>query len=282
MSFEPDRRALLIGAGALAASWGLPASATPVCELFGNTVMWDVEHALWTSMGKTPSGKVIYVVGAPWCPYCQRIYRSYRDNPIDVELRFLPMDAFQQADQRKLVDILIHQDGSGLERTFLTGEPPRIDVDETTYRMVHDAARHAAYGLRERLRPHFGKWGSPVLLHHETDGRFAPYIGFVDPAEIAVYVRPDSAAAQPVYPSIASLRGERVIAPKRVTVGAQGALMLALPREDMPAASCHAEGFAFTAVAEVSSGGKEWYRVEGVVFDGDMAYGYVDRAAIVG
>lgn len=282
MPCEPDRRSVLLGAAALAATWAAPASANPACKLFDNTIMWDVEHALWTSTGKTPSGKVIYVVGAPWCPYCQRIYRSHRENPIDVELRFLPMDVPQQADQRKLVDILIHQDGSGLERTYLTGEPPKIDVDAATYRLVLDAARHAAYGLRERLRPHFGKWGSPVLLHLEAGGGFAPYIGFVDPAEIAGYVRPDADTVEPVYPSLSSMMDERPIARKVVHVGAEGALMLSLPHDDMAAAGCLAQDFALTAVAEVSGGGKEWYKVEGIVFDGDVAHAYVDRASVTG
>lgn len=282
MPFEMNRRALILGAGASATLYGLPAAANPHCEAFAKTVIWDVEHALWTSTGPTPSGKVIYVVGAPWCPYCKRVYLTFMENPLDVELRFVPMDVPQQKDQRRLVDIIVNQDGSGLDRTYRTGKAPRIDVDDATYKMVLDAARGAAFGLRERLRPSFGTWGSPVFLFLAKEGGFIGLHGYHDVAELAADARPASAEAKAVYPQIAPFLIERPIDIKVVRTGERGSLMLTLPRWDMATINCLAGNFALNAVAEVTVDDTHWYKVHGLVIEGELNFGYVEQKTVYG
>src|SRR5690606_1288118 len=110
--------------------------------------------------------------------------------------------------------------GSGLERTYLTGAPPRIDVDHATYKMILDAARGASFGLRERLRPVFGQWGSPIFMYQHVGGGYNPVIGFAELAEMAAEAKPNSADVEPVYPLLSSFGGERPVTPKNVTVGA--------------------------------------------------------------
>ena len=81
------RHLMAIGAGAL-----LFPKATLAGELsFSPDLIYEnLEKSIWLSTNRSAS-RAVYVVAAPWCPYCKQLYDAQAAISHDVDFRFVYM-----------------------------------------------------------------------------------------------------------------------------------------------------------------------------------------------
>ncbi|KGF68816.1 hypothetical protein LL06_14455 [Hoeflea sp. BAL378] len=83
------RRNFLVGTAALAV---LPKSALAASDMdFTAQVIHDnLEKSIWLSTNRNGS-RALYVVAAPWCPFCRQLYFAQKELEHDIDYRFVFM-----------------------------------------------------------------------------------------------------------------------------------------------------------------------------------------------
>ncbi len=159
------RRSVMVGLAGTAFAASLPGRsfAQSLCEVWPQTLLWDIKHALWGST----SGEYedcVYMIGGPWCPVCRRSVNEYFDGKLKFELRFVPFDAVQMKHRRQMADIVLNN-VDGIKRTFVDNTPapsfpPQVE------KLIHDANFIAAEGFK----PRFKNLASPTFVYDDGEG----------------------------------------------------------------------------------------------------------------
>nr|CAD6423682.1 hypothetical protein REQ54_02526 [Rhizobium sp. Q54] len=245
--------------------------AQSLCAVWDKTLLWDLNHALW---GGADSGNanVVYLLGAPWCPFCKRAVREYLEGTFPFELRFVPLDAIQNSHRQQQADIVLNGI-DGLRRTFVEKgvKPPSFNPD--LQRLIYEANFVAQDGFRRR----FPDMKSPTYLY-VTSKSATKFTGYKPWPEFTGDLRPYgheifnfANELEPILSEIKKLpRGVKANTAYRTAIHA-------LPDSRSASAGC-ASNRELNVVAEVNFNGVDWLKVEALItHDDEIIHGFVDR-----
>lgn len=174
-----------------------------VCDPSNNAAYEDLANSPWNSVNARPGYGVIYAIGAPWCPYCKRVYMLAQSGSVPIEFRFLGMDPFNTEDFKKIADNIKHGE-EGIKRTYLGKKSKPMPIKEIDY--LSEGAIFTAFALKARFKPIIKRlneksgvpkpisWGSPVIIGI-FDKHLVPFIGVPKLEAMANDLKPHSAVA---------------------------------------------------------------------------------------
>ncbi|MBB3017442.1 thiol-disulfide isomerase/thioredoxin [Microvirga lupini] len=268
------RRNLLASMLVSAASPLLPTVAfgQSLCEVWDKTLVWDVKHSLWGTSGASSQGKVVYLIGAPWCPFCRRLVNEYLEGRHNFELRFIPIDVVQRKHREQQADIVINK-LDGLKRTFVKGDKVP-GISPAMEKLIHDANFIAQEGLKVRFTMGKGLV-SPTVVYEKTEGT-STITGYKPLTEFASSIRPMKDPGKDLSTDLEQLLAqEKQIAPGRMANLRRKTAIHALPNDASASVGCVASR-SLKAIAECNMNGQDWLKVEALVsLEHEPIYGYI-------
>jgi hypothetical protein len=231
------------------------ASAQALCDVWGQTMLWDARHALWGSSHPQGRERVVYALAAPWCPYTQQLVRDYLDGPGDYELRVVPMDAKQAMHRDQQADIVLNN-FDGIKRTFIDRVADQ-SIDSGMIKRIHDANFIAQQGIVRRFTTEL-TW--PALIYQKSSGAssFAGYLPLTDIVDDLVPI--DYTVTNFSTDLAAMAAAEQRLGNTSVKFGYSSAIH-ALPDDRSASAHCAAKGMEYQALATVTWQGNDWVKV---------------------
>jgi hypothetical protein len=213
-----------------------------------------------------------YVISAPWCGYCQRLYRRTRDLE-GVQLRWIKTDARSPEHETQIAAASLSRDTAALDAIYLgEGELPEITNPAAADRIVkiHDAAMQAL--IRDLELRSGVRFGYPTLVYAAADGiRIEPASS--EPAEqlAAVAARPEAKSVEPAAYRLAfaDLAGEPIAGVVVATAG--GADIRVIPDRSAPRIVRLEPDQGVRAAGKVALGGDVWYAAT-VYRSGEVGY----------
>lgn len=239
---------------------------TPSRAQTGADLMNTLDGSIWIADGRTAS-KQIYVIAAPWCPYCRALYQSTRGMEDKVQIRWIEADG---------------RDDDGVSFVGLTAANPSPDLLAAMYgpRPVRPHAvpsplrqNVAAYteGLAQFMwrnlnRITHGEFGGyPTLIWMEADGIH----GGGHDVQVAsvidrVVERPQGVAPTPAGKGLVELKFSRQpILSDQYCAALPSVRGRALPDEHAPPSLILRKGLCLTAVNLVVIDGERWIEAKG-------------------
>ena len=246
------------------------ASAQSLCSVWDKTLLWDFRHALW---GAAPGDqKIVYLIGAPWCPFSKQAVKEHLTEGLPFELRFVPIDAVQASHRVQQADIVLNK-VDGLRRTFLEARPKVPAIDPELVKLIHDANFVAQHGFQQR----FSDLKSPTFIY-ETPRGAASAAGYKPWSEMASDLAPLGHETTDFANQLEAVRAATRKLAQPVTMKTMYRTAVhSLPDAASPSAGC-VSYTTFKAVAEIHHSATDWVKVEALESkDKEAIYGYVDR-----
>lgn len=163
-----------------------------------DTVMRLLDNAIWIPDGQA-SQKQIYVISAPWCPYCQKVYQSTRTLGKKVQLRWIEMSGSHNDSLSYIGAIAQTRDPKLLDSMYKYVNPSpassmTIAQNADAYNSIVGSAIEIALCYPQRAKCS----GFPLLIWLEADGVHAGrWNTNVESILPAIVDRPQAAAIKP-------------------------------------------------------------------------------------
>ena len=235
------------------------------------TELMDTLDALsWVADG-ADSQRHAYVISAPWCGYCQRLYRRSRGIE-GVQLRWVKTDARSPEHERQIAAATLTRDPAVLDAIYMgQGSLPEITDPEAGERLIaiHDASVQAIVSFLERRG---GRLGYPTLIYAARDGvRVEP--ASEDPiAQLAaVAPRSDAVMGEPAAHHVATAELDEQPAAGVVVARAEGATVRAMPHRSGARILSLEPSQGVRAQSTLRVDGEQWYAVS-VFRNGGVGY----------
>lgn len=125
------------------------------------------EFASLYSAGPPPTkGRpIMYILGAPWCPYCAQSFRSLQTtSQYKFDVRYLPAQGSSELHSNQIADIAIDGSTAALVRVYVQktfAKGTFTDAQKEFVEEVQDATDNA---LRERFGGSLKGWGTPTAF----------------------------------------------------------------------------------------------------------------------
>lgn len=266
------RRELLASLAALALPSGFGEAAAPAADLI------DLLYNLTWIPDGGPWEKHAYVVYAPWCPYCKRLYALSRPLAGRMQLRWIPAGSRTAQWRRYNAALGLSRDPRQLAAVFTAGRVtetgskhfPSVDLNEGVI-AAHSAEISELAGRT---------WGFPTVVYRSAAG-VKGFTGIATNFED----RLATAVDDPRYPvdrskSLELLRrsfSETPLLDNQHVRGRRRTDVHALPFADAPVIGRFDAGESRLALAEIAADGGRWVAIP---FYRDDLRGYVPRAEI--
>ena len=278
-----SRRQLMKVSGGLVLAASIPVfrgqAATPSEIMVDDaTTLSYLDNAAWIPQGR-PSDKQAYVVAAPWCPYCQALYKAAGTAKLDVQLRWVmayPRDAQSEAKNRYAA---ITRSTEALDHTYKTGAPlPNLPDDARWLAAWNDGVRLALQPRENaRIAGTGAGYGATPSVYWPTADGLALRTGF-NPGDIqklfqGIVARPEAKDIVPIATTFSgTVTAERQLSMMLCTQ--KGTTLRAVPSlaapaiQTLPPQSC----LSGNKIAETSADGRWVY----------MPYAHEGQATIGG
>ena len=245
-----------VAAGASLAGFGPARGDAPQLDL-----LETLNDLSWVADGNA-GARFVYVIYAPWCPYCKQLYIETRGLKSSLQIRWIVAGSTNERARRNNIKIASSREPAQLRELFASGDiasetavvPYAIDLNET----VLQALRPALDQLIQR------SFGYPTLVFHTTRG---PRAQAGTPRSPQTYLQDNVAAttAAPREPAslawlkrpmreIESLRGKSAVVQRATQVRA-------LPFDDVPVVGSIAPGQSHRATRIVEAEGTSWVSI---------------------
>lgn len=271
------RKFLAVGAAALASpALSIPAFSQTLCEVWDQTLLWDVRHALWGSSSSQRLERVVYVLATPWCPYAQKLVREYLDGPGDYEMRIVPFDVPQAVHRLQQADIVLNN-LEGIKRTFVdrVGSPT---LSSEMQKRIHDANLIAQEGFGLRFPT---KFVSPAMIYQDADGANS-FAGYKALSEFDTTLVPIDYEIHNLAADLeAIVSAERRMSPRAIQTHYATAIH-ALPDDRSASVGCSKANIVYPrAVGTITWLGTDWVKAHVLnTVDGEPVYGYLQARDI--
>ena len=231
-----------------------------------------LESLAWVPDGPA-SDRQVYVISAPWCGYCRRLYNNTKDLA-DLQLRWIKTGARNAKHARQIAAASLSREPAALQAIYLGGTLPAVPDGPAAERIV-DIHERAFSVLSEEIKQRTGgRWGFPTLVYATADGLRVTGASDDPASQLSdVLARPEARDLEPLAPRVAN--AEFATEPLEGTVvgtGAGDGAVRLLPGAHAPVITRLREGRGFDAQSKLTVDGELWYAVR--VFR-DGAPGYV-------
>jgi len=170
-----DTSPLLARRTLLGAAMATGASLAGIATARGDAPQLDLFQTLndlsWVADGSAGS-RFVYVIYAPWCPYCKKLYAETRGLASSVQIRWIAAGSTNERARLNNIKIASSRDPAKLRELFASGDiagetaavPYAIDMNET----VLQALRPTLDQLIKR------SYGYPTLVFRTSRGGVPP------------------------------------------------------------------------------------------------------------
>jgi len=138
-------------------------------------VAYNLERAAWLSTNRS-ARRAVYVIAAPWCPYCEQLYRAQAQVQHDIDFRYVYLSERQFGPAVANAFYSDEQDQVGLfygdRRARNPGLPDTSkqvldDVNTVTTHLMDDALKSLAGG----------RWAFPTVIWRDEAGTIHATVG---------------------------------------------------------------------------------------------------------
>ncbi len=144
----------------------------------------------WRELGTVFSGgapsvagrPTVFIWGAPWCPYCAELFRTFQAKPYRLNVKFVPGDSRNDQHARQITDIVTDGGINALVRTYVQKSAPTPNFSEAERKFINDVQTATGGALQIRFQIPGGKWGSPTAFLFEN-GQIRALPGMLNFAE---------------------------------------------------------------------------------------------------
>ncbi|MFY9641591.1 MAG: hypothetical protein WAK07_11940 [Rhodomicrobium sp.] len=263
--------ALMLGASMIAAG---PARAQGIVYS-DPELLAALENSYWIALSESHPKK-IYVLAAPWCPICRQLHKTLREEPSDIEYRFILTAPRSQSDRVKIGHAAFSRTAAALDEVYGRG----VDVQR-----IATPAETFADGLNDAL------WTAlnPALQARSAQPIGLPLLVFPSAGRVRVVagIPPNfaalSAAADATGPvadqphRLSSLLAAppqlKPIAAKIAFARRDGAALYIAPHSAATKLAKLKAGTGFMAAAATEQNGERWYAFQFVVNGPAAAFG---------
>lgn len=228
---------------------------------------YELETMLWSPASARPNAPVIYVIGAPWCPYTKGILEQSRRQNLPFELRFVLLDAPNELNKDQVVDAALNRSPAALERILFRGEADISKITPANRELILEVQDATMYALRTRMEliiKEAGKKniGWPYVVGTSANrftvgmnatptwGKAYEYLGPTAPRSIG---------PNPLRRFIATGVGPVAPASGAALAKANGARIRVLPHDKALSAYCLEAGRGLRITGTVDVDGHKWF-----------------------
>lgn len=120
---------------------------------------WSEFYSLWgAGLSRGEGRPVLFIVGAPWCPYCAELLKVYKSKTYQFDVRFVPKEAMNDLHRRQVTDLVVNGGAASVVRVF---EQRRADITKLAPQM-HEIVNNVQVTLRQGLSARFETPGKPL------------------------------------------------------------------------------------------------------------------------
>lgn len=203
---------------------------------------------------------VAFVLGAPWCPYCAQLMRTFRPQQFNFDIRFVPKDAQTQLHRDQLADIVVDGGAASVIRVF---EQHRANVSKITpqqHSFINDVQLSVLYGMKVRYERPDRQMASPTTVYMTRGGIFV-YVGMPNLRYIAdeIVGSGDGSRYQRARRFLTSGIPPSAVIPTTPYAKKANVRLRILPDVSAFTADCLQQGQGFRNARKTVVDGREWF-----------------------
>jgi hypothetical protein len=132
---------------------------------------WRELYSLYTAeQSRGPDRPVIFIMGAPWCPYCAQLLKMLQTKRYSFDVQLVPVSAINELHKDQLADLVMDGTQASIVRVF---EQRRADISSITpeqRQFVNDVQLATAIALNLRFAERGKNFGLPTTLYWSHAG----------------------------------------------------------------------------------------------------------------
>lgn len=135
------------------------------CRTSDLDVWRQLSATFWASAKDADLNKPhVYVLAAPWCPYCAEYFRTVQARSDDIDYRFIPMFGRDDRSRKQVVDIAVEAGSESLARVFVGRAAKDHGLSAWQVKTINDYHNAAEWLLRKRYEGIVSAWGVPLTI----------------------------------------------------------------------------------------------------------------------
>lgn len=154
----------------LVAALGLSAPASAWCG--GKPIdTWREFYSLWgADLSRGEGRPMLFVFGAPWCPYCAETLKIYQSKEWRFDIRFVPKDAVGDLHRSQIADLIIDGGAASVVRVFEQRRADLSKISPAVAKWVTDVQLTTQHALNVRFIDQGGRLDSPTSFYLDRSG----------------------------------------------------------------------------------------------------------------
>lgn len=255
------RTALKIGAAASMMPTSIFAETFSAIQILNN-----LEKSIFLSTNKNAT-KCLYIIAAPWCPFCKALYEAQVATNHDVDFRFVQM-SFQQY-------------GPAILNSFFSAEADKMGLfykDPFAYNNAISSSAVSLYDNINRVTVHrmnkdlgqivqgsggtaaMGRWGYPTVVFENPTSQIQAVLGAWDfVSELQSLAMVDRAPSVDRYVSLLQQPPQTRTIRQNYFAKSNNTLLFSAPLEDAPVVDTLEERGGYPMVVTANVNGEDWF-----------------------
>jgi hypothetical protein len=221
---------------------------------------WKEFESLYWVGARDDARPAIYVLGAPWCPYCAQLFKATQGKRYAFQLRFVPVDARLDVHKKQIAYLVTDGTEKALSQVYVKrAAETRAFVGSSTA-FINEVQEVVNQALFDRMGGYVKTWGSPLSFLY-LDGKVQIVAGMLNLEAIERLSSRigNSGKNFGARRFLTSGLGEMRPFIRTVATKKEGVRIRVLPDENALAAICiRNAGSTLDAVAVMKAGGVDW------------------------
>lgn len=202
---------------------------------------------------------VLYVLAAPWCPYCAQVFKALQAKQYSFDVRFIPSQPKDETHRRQIADLVLDGTVKSLIRAYLQKSAPKTQFNDQQLNFIVGVQNATDLALQHRFGRQAKNWGSPISFLM-VQGSIQMVVGMPN---LDAIDRLLSGTSGPVTEArtralLAAGLPKDVPVTGTATATARNVRLRVLPDRTAFSAICAREGTSLKPVGLVSAGGEDW------------------------